>query len=57
MILEHLGAQKGKKGIELIEAKGCRLLFLPGFEPDFSPIEEAKSCAQTCTASGRGSNP
>ena len=26
-----------------IEAKGCQVLFLPGYWPDFSPIEEAFS--------------
>jgi transposase len=25
----------------LIEAAGCRLLFLPGYSPDFNPIEQA----------------
>jgi transposase len=28
---------------ELIEARGCSLLFLPPYSPDFSPIEEAFS--------------
>ena len=28
---------------ELIEARGCELLFLPAYSPDFSPIEEAFS--------------
>jgi transposase len=43
VILDNLGAHKGKKIPELIEARGCRLLFLPGYSPDFSPIEEAFS--------------
>jgi transposase len=28
---------------QAIEAKGCHLLFLPPYSPDFSPIEEAFS--------------
>jgi transposase len=43
VILDNLGAHKGKKILELIEARGCHLLFLPGYSPDFSPIEEAFS--------------
>ena len=38
---------KGKKVRELIEARGCQLLFLPAYSPDFSPIEEAFSKAKT----------
>ncbi len=34
----------GVRGIrELIEARGCSLLFLPSYSPDFSPIEPAFS--------------
>lgn len=43
VILDNLGAHKSKKVVELIEAKGCHMLFLPGYSPDFSPIEEAFS--------------
>ena len=28
---------------KLVEARGCSLLFLPPYSPDFSPIEEAFS--------------
>jgi transposase len=28
---------------ELVEGRGCELLFLPAYSPDFSPIEEAFS--------------
>ncbi len=28
---------------ELIERRGCEVLFLPSYSPDFSPIEEAFS--------------
>ena len=28
---------------QLVEARGCELVFLPPYSPDFSPIEEAFS--------------
>lgn len=43
VILDNLGAHKGERGRELIEGRGCSLLFLPPYSPDFSPIEEAFS--------------
>ena len=27
----------------MVEARGCELMFLPAYSPDFSPIEEAFS--------------
>jgi transposase len=32
---------------QAIEARGCHLLFLPAYSPDFSPIEEAFSKVKT----------
>jgi transposase len=43
VILDNLGAHKGERVRELIEGRGCSLLFLPPYSPDFSPIEEAFS--------------
>ncbi len=47
VIMDNLAAHKGKKVEQLIEAKGCQLLFLPGYSPDFSPIEETFSKLKT----------
>jgi transposase len=47
VIMDNLSAHKGKKVEQLIEAKGCQLLFLPGYSPDFSPIEETFSKLKT----------
>ena len=47
VIMENLAAHKGKKVEHLIEAKGCQVLFLPGYSPDFSPIEETFSKLKT----------
>jgi transposase len=43
VIWDNLGAHKGDKVRELIEAKGAEVLFLPAYSPDFNPIEEAFS--------------
>jgi DDE superfamily endonuclease len=41
VILDNLSIHLGPKVRQAIEARGCRLLFLPTYSPDFSPIEEA----------------
>jgi transposase len=43
VIMDNLAAHKGKKVEQLILQRGCQLLFLPGYSPDFSPIEETFS--------------
>jgi len=43
VIWDNLGAHKGDRVRELIEARGAQVLFLPAYSPDFSPIEEAFS--------------
>lgn len=47
VIWDNLGAHKGAKVRELIEAKGAEVLFLPAYSPDFNPIEEAFSKIKT----------
>ena len=39
VILDNLGAHKSERVRELIEARGCKLIFLPAYWPDFDPIE------------------
>ncbi|MFL5700207.1 MAG: IS630 family transposase [Ktedonobacteraceae bacterium] len=43
VIMDNLSIHKGNKVRQLIEARGCQLLFLPAYSPDLSPIEEAFS--------------
>lgn len=46
VVLDNLAAHKAHKGErvrELVEARGCELLYLPPYSPDFNPIEEAFS--------------
>ncbi len=43
VVMDNLGAHRPKRVRELIEARGCELLYLPPYSPDFNPIEEALS--------------
>lgn len=43
VVLDNLGAHKGERVRELIEGRGCELLYLPPYSPDLNPIEEAFS--------------
>jgi transposase len=43
VVLDHLKAHKAAGVREAIEAVGARLLYLPPYSPDFSPIEECWS--------------
>jgi len=43
VVMDNLRAHKGERVRQAIEAKGCQVLFLPGYSPDFSPIEESFS--------------
>ncbi len=47
VIMDNLAAHKSDKVEQLIQARGCQLLFLPAYSPDFSPIEEAFSKVKT----------
>jgi transposase len=41
VVMDNLSAHKGKRVRELVEARGCELLYLPPYSPDFNPIEES----------------
>ena len=41
VVMDNLTAHKGERVRELIADKGCELLYLPPYSPDFNPIEEA----------------
>jgi transposase len=41
VVMDNLTAHKGERVRELIEGRGCELLYLPPYSPDFNPIEEA----------------
>ena len=43
VVMDNLSAHKGERVRELIENRGCELLYLPSYSPDLNPIEEAFS--------------
>ncbi len=43
VIMDNLSAHKTDRVRELIERRGCELLYLPPYSPDLNPIEEAFS--------------
>ncbi len=43
VVMDNLGAHRPKKVRELIEERGCELIYLPPYSPDLNPIEEALS--------------
>jgi transposase len=43
-VLDNLSAHKSERAKELIEERGCQLLYLPAYSsPEINPIEEAFS--------------
>jgi len=43
LVMDNLGAHRGERVRELIQERGCELLYLPPYSPDLNPIEEAFS--------------
>jgi transposase len=41
VVMDNLSSHKGPRVRELIEGRGCELLYLPPYSPDLNPIEEA----------------
>jgi transposase len=47
VIWDNVRSHQGETVRALIEARGCGVLFLPAYSPDFNPIEEAFSKLKT----------
>jgi transposase len=43
VVVDNLSAHKSDRARELVEERGCQLLYLPAYSPDFNAIEEAFS--------------
>jgi transposase len=43
VVMDNLTAHKGERVKEIIEQRGCELMYLPPYSPDLNPIEEAFS--------------
>ncbi|MDQ3913519.1 MAG: transposase [Actinomycetota bacterium] len=41
--MDNLSAHKGERVREMIEGRGCELLYLPPYSPEYNPIEQAFS--------------
>jgi transposase len=41
VVMDNLPAHKPTRVKELIESRGCELVYLPAYSPDLNPIEEA----------------
>lgn len=54
VVMDNLAAHKGEEVRELVEARGCEVLFLPPYSPDYSPIEEAFSVLEDEGAVAQG---
>jgi transposase len=39
VVMDNLGAHRPRRVRELIEERGCELIYLPSYSPDFNPIE------------------
>jgi transposase len=47
VVMDNLSSHKGGKVSELIEQRGCDLVYLAPYSPDFNPIEEAFAKVKT----------
>ena len=43
VVMDNLTAHKGERVRQLIEGRGCEVVYLPPYSPDFNPIEQAFS--------------
>jgi transposase len=41
VVMDKLGAHRPKRVRKIIEERGCELVYLPSYSPDYNPIEEA----------------
>ena len=41
IVMDNLSSHKGSRVRELVEGRGCELLYLPPYSPELNPIEEA----------------
>jgi transposase len=41
VVVDNLSAHKPARVREIIEERGCKLIYLPSYSPDFNPIQEA----------------
>jgi transposase len=57
VVMDNLCAHKGGRVKEIIEGRGCELVYLPPYSPDFNPIEGAFSKVKGLSCAGPRSAP
>jgi hypothetical protein len=55
VVMDNLGAHRPKRVRELIEERGCELVYLPSYSPELNPIERRPSPRGRQAASSAGS--
>jgi hypothetical protein len=55
VVMDNLSSHKGPRVRQLLEARGCELLYLPAYSPDLNPIEKrsSPSSRRCCAKPGR----
>ena len=43
VVMDNLSAHKGGRIKEILEGRGCELIYLPPYSPDLNPIESKRS--------------
>jgi transposase len=43
VVMDNLGAHRPRRVRDLVEERGCELIYLPPYSPDLNPVEEAFS--------------
>lgn len=54
VVMDNLSTHTGEKVCQAIEARGCRLLFLPSYSPDLSPTLVGVFQTQSVPAASQG---
>ena len=54
VVMDNLSAHRGPRVRELIEQRGCELVYLPPYSPDMNPIEQPSPSSRRCCG---GPNP
>ena len=48
VVMDNLSSHKGPRVRELVEARGCELLYLPAYSPDLNPSRKRLPSSRRC---------
>jgi DDE superfamily endonuclease len=57
VVMDNLSAHKGSRVRDLIESKGCELIYLPPYSPDLNPYRRSVCQDKGVATQSRGSQP